>query len=235
MTNPITPVNHCQQQLIKPYRLINDIELAWLQKKIQLALQEWNDTHALFPLSCKLSLAPTTTLNDDEWATAQLSQLSVIKHCLFGDNSNCFNHSAKTLFLKLLNTLFGTQLPDPKKDWFYTGSPSLTLTLRCINKTMALYLNPQWVLATLPSTHVNEKPVSTLQEALSSKRVQLQVELTPLRLKLTDVMQLNTGDVIKTDHPIHEPAYLSHQKKHLCNVDIGQSNSFKTIKITRKT
>ena len=226
--------------IFKPYRLINDMELATLQQSFDTALQGWNNLHAMFPLSCRLGLGPTKPANHDHcWAKAQPTcktdnhDLSVIKQSLFGDQSDCFNTLAEALFMDLLNQLLGTQSPEPMDDWFYTGTPSLTLTLCCAGKTIALYLHPEWVLDALPLQTLSKKQLSTLDQALTTQPVNLNVELNPLSLKLADILRLSIGDVIKTDHPITEPAQLSHQNKSICNVEIGISNSYKSIQISR--
>lgn len=213
----------------KPYRLINDHELTMLQTTFENNLQQWNAKHAMYPLTCRLGLGPTKPPH------LKGNHLSVIKQSVFGDNSNCFNPMAETLFLELSNQLLGTKYSPPLDDWFYIGTPSLTLTLYCSDKTMPLYLDPQWVLNALPSTKIPGKPVLTLHQALATQRINLDIELTSLSLKLSDVIRLNVGDVIKTDHPITKPAQLSHQQIHVCAVDIGESKSFKSIQITRET
>jgi len=211
----------------KPYRLINDPELKMLQQEFDNKLQRWNDEHAMFPLT---SILGRSTQHADF-----TRDLSIIKQSLFGDESNCFNALTETLFKELLNQLLGTQLLDPIEDWFYTGTPALTLTLCCAGKTMTLYLHPQWVLNALASENNPKKPISTLHQALSAQHIDLHIELNPVPLKLTDIARLSVGDIIKTDHPITKPAKLSHQQKPICSVDIGESNSFKSIQIARET
>ena len=82
----------------------------------------------------------------------------------------------------------------------------------CIKLVGMISLNPQWVLAALPKS-ITKKPITRLHEALSTQEVDLQVELTPLKLKLADIIRLHVGDVIKTDHPITEPAKLPFSRK----------------------
>lgn len=239
----------------KPYRLVNDLELGYLQQIFERKLQDWNKDHALHPLSCQLSRAPACSphtpasrpLEDSRLPAASpqdpaflfdKQDLSIIKHSLFGNQSDCFNTQANALFMTLINQLMGTpSLHDSQlefEDWFYSGTPSLTLTLKNSCGSMNIYLHPQWVLNALPSNDRIKKPTIPLQEALASQQLNVQVELKPMPLRLADIIRLQVGDVIKTDHPITEPAQLSHQQQSICSVEIGKSNSFKSIQITRK-
>ena len=221
------------KQVFKPYRLINQLELTQLQQKLELTLQNWNNTHAMLPMTCRLGLGPTTL--DPHRANSQTTRLSLIKHSLFGDQSSCFDAHAEELLAELLTEWFGSQSPEPKEDWFYIGTPSLTLTLSCFEHEANFYLNPQWVLSNLPSEHVVKNPVATLHQALATQHIDLTVVLTPLPLKLADLFRLSVGDLITTDHAITQPAYLYHHQHRVCDVEIGELNSFKTIKTTRIT
>ncbi len=212
----------------KHYRLINDLELRQLKQTFDEQLQCWNDTYALFPLTCALSrssMHPFTWMNNKD--------LPLIQYCLFGELSACFNNVTNTLFIELLNQLFGTQLTDPSDDWFYPGSPSLTLTLSQANQTMSIYIPPQWVLDTLPAPKTIQSATTDLHLALATQQLHLHVELSPLPLKLADIMRLQVGDVIQFDHPITQPARLVHQQKTLCDVDLGAADSYKSIQIAR--
>ena len=213
--------------IFKPYRLINRSELNALQQTVEQKLQVWNDAHALFPLSCTLTLIKPKP--------AAICDLSIIKHSLFGDQSDCFNTLTQMLFNELLTQLPGIQSIPLQEDWFYKGSPSLTLTLINACGSMPLYLDSQWVLKNLPTCQSSTIPPVRLHEALASQDVVLHIELNPLPLKLADILRLQIGDVIKTDHPTTEPVKLTHQQQDICTVDIGESNQYKSIQITRSS
>ncbi len=236
----------------KPYRLINGTELSYLQQAFACKLQHWNDVHALFPLSCQLRRNPKLlrstqfhhVTNDANCSFALLDKscLSFIKYSLFDDPSACFDAVTETLFMALLSQLLGTRVQmlgqGPTyicEDWFYTGAPTLALALTCVNETITIYLHPQWVSDALPSNYRSKKSPATLHEALATQRLQLHVGLNPLPLKLADIIRLQVGDVIKTDHPITDPLKLTHQQQTICNVDIGKSNTTKSILTTRKS
>ena len=216
--------------IFKPYRLINNVELQILQASFDKKLQHWNDMHALFPLS--LQLNRTLETSEDQ-------HLSVIKYSLFGDQSDCFNTQADTLFTTLLTQLFDTHTAafsrSPVDDWCYIGSPSLTLALHNAEGSLTLYLNPEWVLSALPTYSITKKATATIQQSLATQRLNLEVALTSLPLKLADIIRLRVGDVIKTDHSLSAPAQLTLQHKTICSVDIGASNACKSIQITRES
>ncbi len=230
----------------KPYRLINAQELNELQLAFEKNLQIWNEQYALFPLSCELTKNPTpptqtTCLMFYDNANAPLSIVggefedrNIIKHHLFGDTSECFNTTSDALFIALINQLFDTQTlqlqTEPNLDeWFYHGSPCLALRLNAIT----LYLHPQWVLNALPSYTKTQNPLINLTEAFDPQSIQLQVELNPASLRLNDVIHLQVGDVIKTDHPITTPLQLKQNQHLICTAEIGKTHSYKSIQLTR--
>lgn len=239
----------------KPYRLINPNELMMLQEKFERIIQLWNDKHALLPLSCVLSHALTpvsthecTLLLDGANAQALLlnSDYAIIKHSLFDDASDAFNAISQTLLMVLINELLGTTSltqqscpPSANKEWFYTGAPTLALILTnstngtCLHPNITLYLHPQWVLCALPKNHNSKiKPIA-IHKAIDTKKIDLQVALIPVPLPLKSMLNLRVGDVIKTDHPLTAPLHLNHQQQTVCHVDIGITNAYKSIQITR--
>lgn len=208
----------------KPYRLINDLELNAFQQAFERKLQAWNDEYAVFPLSCTFSRK-----HSNKSEPRPLNDLSLIKHSLFGDQSDCFNIPSETLFATLLTQLFGTQPWALDTD----DAPLLTLNLQNASGCISLHLHPEWVLNHLPAYDAPKTPPIALHDALAPQTIPLHVVLNPLPLKLADVMRLQVGDVIKTDQLITEPLTLAHKKNSICNVDIGKSTSYKSIQITR--
>lgn len=227
--------------IVKSYRLINDTELRVIQQNFDRILEEWNDAYALHSLSCTVTRPtnPPNRCGSDDLLVKGVALLvqpdwKMLNHCLFGDCSHYFDAPSKSLFLTLLNQLVGTELLEtmPINDWFYPGSPALVLT---INQTMAIYLNPQWVLKALPLPELTQQKLAELDDALAAERVTLDVKLNALPLKLADVVRLKIGDVIKTDHPLSVPLSLSLNQKTICCVDIGKDNFHKSIQITRQS
>ena len=224
----------------KPYRLINGIERSLLQQRFEQQLLPWNEQHALFPLSIRLRLSPTTAPQQNVcWAKAQATwctpDLSMIQNSLFGDESPCFHRVTETLFNALITDLFGDEPLDPIEDWFYPGTPSLTLTFVSADQTKAVYLHPQWVIKALPAHQTAKQSTVSLHQALATQSIPLNVDLMPITLNVSDILRMQIGDLIKTDHPVTEPAALFYEQTSIASVEIGESNSYKSIQITRQT
>ena len=228
----------------KPFRLINGTELNHLQQRFAEGIQIWNDNYALHPLSCKLSqnpkiydvISPLWLITDANRSISISNKKDheLIKQSVFGKNSDCFNTISETLLISLLNRLFGTESLQwhtaPNMDeYLYTGSPCLTLSIECDTLSTSLYLHPQWVVNALPQKRISPSPVSSLNDALATQVLPLQVVLSPIPLQLSNLIRLQVGDVIKTDHPITMPLLLKHDNETICNVDIGEQS----IQITR--
>jgi len=236
---------------IKPFRLINECEIKRLQQTIASNLSLWNEQYAMHALSltlrakCKPPQCDNYRLfiTDTGQPVALLltEDLSVLTHCLFGDLSECFNPISEIHLITLLNQLLGTESLQPQpvgkregfihETWFYKGAPTLRLTLSEAQYFLTVYLHPQWVLQALPKAKKIQKPKSDLQKALASQVLHCQIELAPLPLALNDVLQLQPGDVIKTDHPLSSLLLLNHQQQTICHVEIGANNYFKSIQI----
>lgn len=228
----------------KPFRLINELELCQLEQDLSDALQAWNTEFALFPLSLKLDCNPKPlaitggsvfAANDLAVALLPEQNLSVLMHCLVGDVSDCFADISNSMFLTLLQHLLGAGLIENSTcvhdEWFYTGSPSLALTLRSGEYSLNIYLHPQWVLHALPRKEQLPKPKIPLQEALDSQVLHCQVELHPLTLQLDKLLRLKPGDVIKTDQSLATPMLLKHLQQTVCQATPGETNQFKSIQI----
>lgn len=236
-------------QNAKPYRLINNSELRILQTVFEQRLVTWNEQYALFPLQCGLQRSDlSTNPTNFTWLTDQNGPVALcvdddyvtLKHALFGDSSNCFNPVSKTLLMTLISQLLGNvtveyAMLNPKmEDWFYQGSPALTLTLsHTSGNSMALYLHPQWVLNALPPGPISLKPIIGLNNALQSISINLHVQLCPIPLHLKDMLRLQVGDIIKTDHPIADPVVLKHHQQSVCHAHIGETSFYKSIQLTR--
>ena len=97
---------------------------------------------------------------------------------------------------------------------------------------MTLYLHPQWVLQALPPHEIVQKPTGNLHDALDPQLLHWHVELSPVSLQLEDMIRLQVGDVIRTDHPLTMPLLLKNNQQTVCHVEIGETNHYKSIQIT---
>lgn len=232
---------------IRMYRLITNNELHTLEKTFQQQIRVWNDKHALLPLSVSLNRQPNhqdllTTeafvFSNDTGPVAFMTDddCFLMKRVLTGNMANCFNAMAHILFMDLLAVLLqahSKMLAYPTvSDWFYAGSPSLALTLNQEDTTITLHLHPSWVLSSLPTRVQHIPKTVTLSHALSTQAIFLQVQLNPTPLQLGDLLRLQKGDVIKTDHAITTPLNVMHQQTLVCQGELGQTNTYKSIHIT---
>lgn len=142
------------------------------------------------------------------------------------------------------------------QEWFYPGAPGLVLTLKVtapsfttrevngldwdkqilVNNTthrVTLYLHPSWVLPQLIPINKTTKPLSPLSDAFSNHVIHLSVELERLHLSTTQLVHLQVGDVIQTDHPLTLACWLKHQQQTLCQAEIGQIHEHKSIQLSR--
>lgn len=235
-------------QSIRTYRLITNNELHTLEKMFQQQIDIWNDDHALLPLSVSLNRQPNhqDPLTKEAFVFSNKTgpvafmiedSCSLMKRVLTGNNSNCFNPIAQILFMDLLTVLLQAQsrlLASPNiDDWFYAGSPSLALTLKQEDTAITLHLHPKWVLSALPTHDQHPPKAVTLSQALSTQAISLQLQLHPTQLQLGDLLRLQKGDVIKTDHAITTPLNLMHQQTIICQGYLGKTNAYKSIHITR--
>lgn len=241
-------MNEC----LKPFRLINIRELKELEQSFAKKIQLWNEQYALFALAGSLSACPTSNewgmgyvfVTKEEQPIALLVQqdLAVLKQSLFGDTSDCFNSIAEMQLGLVLQQVIGIESLQKKplngannwvrEEWFYTGSPTLALSLKVKEQALTVYLHPKWVLQALPRSAGIKPSKIDLEEALSPQLLEWQVELTPMRLQVKNMLSLRVGDVIKTDHLLSTPLLLKHQQQTVCHGEIGKTNHYKSIKIT---
>lgn len=235
----------------KPFRLINQRELQDIQQRLTQSLQIWNTQYALFPLTLTLSTALQKPIDNQNYYTAHHekqalalwfdSPKTLLKTSLFGDMADCFDAISQSLFMLLLEQLLDTKNLNSQcadcfdeslqKDWFYKGAPTMTMTLTTNNQTITLYLHPQYVLSMLKTSPIPQKPKSTLDDALSKERLHCQIECHPLSLRLQELQSLKIGDVIKLNHPLDKPLHLVHQQTTFADVELGASQSLKSIQI----
>ena len=236
----------------KPFRLITDAECHLIQSAFELKLNHWNSEQALFPLTCTVQRSTPLEHDTVAWIADEtgLKLLMVedgyatLQHALFGEASDCFNDVMKplllTLFTYLLDCKCSHVIPSVARDdgqtlddWFYSGSPALTLTLSQGMHHMRLYLHPNWVLNALPTCPPSPNTLTALDDALETVSIDLSVELNAMPLKLKDMMGLQVGDVIQTEHPITTPVILNHHQHNVCSAFIGETHDYKSIQITR--
>lgn len=237
---------------IKPFRLINRSELSLLQHRLTQNLNQWNEQYSCIPITGELSLyippEKKTTIgrmirqNNQALAMIIHPEDSFMPYCLFGDNDPCFHDISHSFFLTFMSMLLeATPIESPRQeepihwgDWFYTGSPALQLTLKLNHLTLSLYLHPQFVLNRLFQRESKHPPLSSIGDAIDAQTITLHIELHPQQLQLNDMLRWRVGDVIKTKHGLNTALQLNHEHNPICDVDIGQTHSMKSIQIQEK-
>ena len=229
---------------MKAYRLINAFELNQLREEFKQTITEWNDQYSYLPLSIELKL-PSKEYNTDHLlelyqtnsaiAFIKDSYHELINHSLFGEHHSCFNEVSEELFLRLLQQLLKTETSNLKHEnqnkpsWIYPGSTCLILELKCKTYQVSLILNPEWVYQYLALNKNSNQKLCSLDRALSNEQISLSIVLIPLRLTMNELMNLQIGDVISSDHPITKQVNLQHQEQLLAYAELGQSSNHKSI------
>lgn len=235
---------------VQPFRLLGSQEIALIEKNLAQIINDWNEKAACLSLHLQLNCTKKQSipvnvvlLSQQNSVIALLEQhcFSSFQNCLFNDDSPCFAPVSLTLFNQFLSELLGldsTRISREnwqENDWFYPGSPALILTLSTIKEAFNIYLHPQWVLSKLPKTARKLKPLKPLDNALAPQDLMLEVHLQAFQLPLNHLLHLQVGDVIKLDHRLDQPLQLQHQQQTLSQVQAGQHNSFKSVKLVRST
>jgi hypothetical protein len=231
---------------MKPYRLLSNKELNHIQTLFDLRFRDWNQRYAQSPLT--FSLQKASKLNPlhnpigmSTDALVEKDLFSLISISLFGEEHDAFEPVCRQLGTTLFESLLQKEnlsldnTPKPQ-DWIYKGSTCLFLEIGCENKRISCLLSPEWVQTQLSQTLKSSKaPLATLNDALKEHLLPLDVTLNPIRLHLKQILLLQKGDLIKTDHMLHEPLCLKQGKSTLAHVQLGQNNNQKSIIIRSST
>lgn len=250
--------------MIRPYRLINVQEMDELNQHLTQVIQDWNKEYALIPFDVHLTAPPkeyvvnqnVPILADNQTvATIEQHYLELINQLLFGENKPCFDSTSKDLFLILLCKLLKLEectinnLTTPTPDWFYKGSTCLLLTLSIHSSqdhtlntkediplnTLTILLSPEWVYQSLAPYQNLKNNLASIDEALSERLLTLNLELNSLSLPINQLINLQIGDVITTEHPISTTLKLTQAEQLIAEAELGQSAFHKSIVLKRST
>ncbi|MFJ1268020.1 FliM/FliN family flagellar motor C-terminal domain-containing protein [Legionella lytica] len=235
---------------MKPYRLINAVELQQLNQHFKQELDAWNEEYCRTPLDLQLAMTPKNYRvkqafmlqgHQDELGCIEGDYLSVVARAVFASEQAAFHAASQELFLKLLNQFFQHEesmlLPyqGDNPDWFYAGSTSVLLTLSCEHNNFTLIVNPDWVYQQLPASPRKTNPLSSVEEALAAQKIHLSLELSSSNLSIKSLAGLQIGDVLSTKHSITEPLRVIRGKELFAEAELGQSASHKSIVLKRKS
>jgi flagellar motor switch/type III secretory pathway protein FliN len=235
---------------MKPYRLINAIELQQLNQQFKQELDTWNEEYCCTPLDMHLTMTPKNYRveqasmlqgHNDVLGCLEGDYLNVITHALFGSEQSSFHAASTELLLKLLNKFFQLEesmlqdYEEENPDWFYAGSTSVLLTFTSEQNNFTLIVNPDWVYQQLPALQKKAAPLSSLDEALAEQNIHLALELSSSNLSIKSLAGLQVGDVLSTKHPITKPLRVTRGKELFAEAELGQSASHKSIVLKRKS
>lgn len=232
---------------MKPYRLINPIEVRELNQRISQIILDWSETYCVTPLGMTLEIphkdySPSTIQAfAPDLACIDGDYLNTLNTALFGHESLSFSTASQELVQILFNNLFQTEQSTLQSQstempsWFYAGSPCLLLTLNCNEHQFTLILNPEWVYQQLSKNTSSKNELSSLDEALAEHTVCLNLELTPSPLSVTDVAGIQVGDILSTNHPITAPLQLKRGTELFAHAELGQSQQHKSIILKRSS
>lgn len=234
----------------KPYHLINNKELTYFQENFTEKLFAWNEEYACEDIRLSIHCASTIhnfssmqLLTNEHMPIALVDQnyLSTLKESLFKDNSDCLNQTCNELFIRLLLQIFALaslQLNNNMTsylEWIYPGSACLNAVFNNNQDQFNLYLHPNWVLAQLPKTSIPQKPLARLDDALTTQSIHLTTQLAPLHLSVQKLLNMQVGDVIKTDHPVNKPFHIYCQHQKIGEGIAGQVLQHKSIQLWRSS
>lgn len=235
--------------MIKPFRLINTLELNTLTSHFSPVLQHWSDEYAMASCTLQLTLPPENyspanivhiRSGDGALAMIEAHYSEVMNHILFGEHKSCFNSVSQELLLILLNDLFKVDncivednIHKSPPNWFYKGSTCLLLTLSTEQNGVTIIINPDWVYQTFPLGKSVSTNFSSLDEALGDQLLNINLELLPFHLPINQLINIQVGDVIATDHSLATPLRVMQENQVLAHAELGQSAHYKSILLKR--
>lgn len=236
--------------MIKPFRLISSSEMTELNRHFLQVINDWNQEYAMTPLFISLEAPPSDYVvpdgfainsDDNQLAVVDKDYLDVFNHILFGENHSCFSAISRELLFILLNRLLKTEecsIAETKPlapNWFYRGSTCLLLTLSANHNTVKIILSPDWVYQQLSPYQTIKQELCSLDDALGEEIVNLEVTLLPVNLPIEQLLAIQVGDVLVTDHLISDSLNITHNAQVLAQADLGQSIQHKSILLKRSS
>lgn len=227
---------------MKPYRLLSSQELEQIRAQFEDAFLDWNTRYARIPLTFSLqktglSLSIHNPVALSTYGLVEKDIFSCISMNVFGESHVSFEPVSRYLAAALFESLFkheNIEIMDTPKpvDWLYKGSTCLLLEILFENTCVPCLLSPEWVHAQLSPSLKNVKaPLTSLNEALKEQVIPLEVALNPIRLPLKQILNLQKGDLIKTDQNLNDALCLIQGNTDLAQVQLRQNKNHKSILI----
>jgi hypothetical protein len=231
---------------MKPYRLINSFELNQFQERFAHALERWNEQYSFYPLSLHVSLLDkdskiTQKSFIESGAYHPIARIdedyhSLLNYVLFGEDEPSFNATSDELILVLLTQLlssapcsFNDQIND-SSSWIYPGSTCLLVVFSCEQQQVHCFLNPDWVYHLLAADKRKSlKAVHPLDEALAEESLALNLELNAMKIPFKQLIDLQVGDVLLTDHKINQALPLMQEQRRIASAELGHISEHKSL------
>jgi len=229
---------------MKPYRLINTLELNQFNTNFFNTIDYWNQQYSLHPLTLNVSIPTKEFIKTQTWFVEDnqgqlLACISndvhqFLNYSLFGEEDSCFNSCSEELFMLLLSQAFNTDFCllnkiNKEVDWLYPGSTCLLVHLYCNASSISMLLNPDWVYQNLPLATKTNPGITPLEDGLAEKSLILSLELSSMSIPIKQLMDLQIGDVIATDHGCSRPMQLAHKRKTFATAELGKTLENKSV------
>jgi len=223
---------------MKPFRFLNKQSAEYIRQKMLPGFQAWHTQYACKELTFSLEksaedleLTPLESIHPA--VQAEKNWYGIFSLCLFGEDDRAF-YTASEKIASILFTHLGMQkfTALPTKDWFYTGSSCLVMHLYCDNKSVNWYLHPDWVYDQLSEKSVGA-PLVSLEKALHQETITLEARLQPFALSLHTLLDMETGDLLQTDHDLSQPLQLTWHSRILAEASLAESTTQPSILIER--
>lgn len=231
---------------MRPYRLINFSELQFLQQRMQQIVQLWCTQYSITNVDCEL-LIPNIehvcggwaiNFQDEIVALTTPNSIDFITTILFGENERCLHAVSEELFLLLMHNLLDLEnlsldnTLETEANWFYRGSTSLQLILSNQQNSLTIVLSPQHIYQFL-SLNRSLSVIESIDNALDKQVLTLDIELMPLSLSINELLNLQAGDVLASDHSLTTPLQLIHDEQLIAQCELGTTAEHKTLLLKR--
>lgn len=231
---------------MKHYHLINAMELKQLSQQLLDNLQLWNFEYSLNPIALELNtvgkkevLQSSKHIIDDSYQPLALLTdgfVSLLNYSLFNEDEPFFTSVSEELISHLINQLLKTQASRLIEsysipNWIYPGTSCLKLTLKCGHYEQSCFLNPNWVHQRLPLNKNSRSKLTSLEEVLKEEFIVLNSDLLPVPIPLNQLLDIQVGDVLLTDHKQNTPIQLKHEAKTFALAELGKNLESKSLVI----
>lgn len=234
---------------MKPFRLINALELAQIRQRFAITVQNWQEQYACMPLTVCVELPDSQNNFCSDYhfktehecvAMIQGNLDTFVQIACLGSTDSNFTSLIHPIVLQLLKTLCNTQDGNLIENhqfmpWLYYGSTSLLVRLETMDQSIELLLHPSHCKSMLPLTTLSERTLVPRDQAVAMEILKLNAALNSWDIALLELLNLQPGDLLITKHKFNQPLVVQHNHEVITNSQLGNTNNFKSILIKRKS